>query len=870
MKFQAAVGAVGVMGLVLVVGAAVDRASESQAGTAAEVALLDEHNWDEFAPQGKEVDAIYGDIVLRNAQLTAVIAQPLETRNANMTVRSVAGALIDLTTRERPSDQLSAFYPGRRNYPFRTLLVRGEDGEPVALAQTGAHSGRAVEVQVLAVGGENRPAVAVSYQLAADAPFLAVTTRFTNTGGAPLDVLLEDDLRIDGQNEDMARAPNGTSELFWVHDRYWGQAYGIQMPGGRIQANSDARQSVLRYGQDGADTLTLAPGESREFTRRIYPGSNLLDVKAAVAKSNGGQVHPVRLTFTDGHSRPVGDALAEVRRNGETVGAARSSAEGTVETALPAGNYRLRVFALGVNAGSNGDELTLRVEDQSGSALQDRTFRLAGYRPGAVEAKVTDGRGQPIPCKVEFKSKPGTPEVNFGPPSAEFSTGNVCYAPRGEFTQPLPAGSYDVIVSHGPEFDAVFTELTVPPGRSVPLAATLVRSVETPGWVSSDFHSHSSPSGDNTGSQLGRVLNLLAEHIEFAPCTEHNRVDTYVPHIERLDAAQFIATTSGIELTGQPLPLNHQNAFPLVHRPRTQDGGGPQTDTDPERQIERLALWDDRSEKFLQQNHPDLGWLFYDRDGDGQPDGGFERSFAHIDVMEIHPIADALRLEPVAAIGQRRYGNRVFAWLQLLNQGLRIPGVVNTDAHYNYHGSGGLRNWVQSSTDDPARIDTLEMVRAAEQGRLILSNGPYLEVSLREAGGGEAVTAGQDLPAASGEVELSVRVQCANWLDVDRVRVLVNGRPHPEHDYTRATSPDRFGSGTVKFDERLRLRLDGDAHVIVIAGGEASKLGPVLGPFWGEHPPAALSNPIYVDVDGNGFQPNGDTLGHPLPVKFRD
>ena len=73
-----------------------------------EVARLTAENWQQFAPEGKEVDAIVGDIVLRNAYLTAVIAQPLPTRNANMTVKQIAGALIDFTTREAPSDQLSA------------------------------------------------------------------------------------------------------------------------------------------------------------------------------------------------------------------------------------------------------------------------------------------------------------------------------------------------------------------------------------------------------------------------------------------------------------------------------------------------------------------------------------------------------------------------------------------------------------------------------------------------------------------------------------------------------------------------------------------------------------------------------------------
>ena len=50
---------------------------------------------------------------------------------------------------------------------------------------------------------------------------------------------------------------------------------------------------------------------------------------------------------------------------------------------------------------------------------------------------------------------------------------------------------------------------------------------------------------------------------------------------------------------------------------------GPTAGPDLETQIERLALWDDRSEKLLQVNHPDMGWMFYDKNGDGKPDAGF-------------------------------------------------------------------------------------------------------------------------------------------------------------------------------------------------------------------------------------------------------
>ncbi len=77
-------------------GAAIASIALAAAGTpgnvrAAEVIRLVEKNWDASVPQGKEVDCIYGDWVLRNDKIVAVIAEALPGRNANMTVRNVGG-----------------------------------------------------------------------------------------------------------------------------------------------------------------------------------------------------------------------------------------------------------------------------------------------------------------------------------------------------------------------------------------------------------------------------------------------------------------------------------------------------------------------------------------------------------------------------------------------------------------------------------------------------------------------------------------------------------------------------------------------------------------------------------------------------------
>jgi hypothetical protein len=557
----------------------------------------------------------------------------------------------------------------------------------------------------------------------------------------------------------------------------------------------------------------------------------------------------------DSAGDPVADADIVVKQGNTTYGSGRTDSKGSLSFTAAPSNYLAEVTALG--RGSATVELTgERVNVELPAA-------------GRVVAKITSESGGQIPCKVQFRGRENTPDPFFFHQSGEHAVHNLYYSHTGSFEQILPPGQYRVIVSYGPEYDAVFTELEIKQGEATPLKAVLKRTVDTTGWISSDFHSHSSPSGDNTSSQYGRVLNLLCEHLEFAPCTEHNRISTYDSHIQRLKIGDLMATCSGMELTGNPLPINHQNAFPLVMKERTQDGGGPVTDISPEVQIARLALWDNRSEKVVQQNHPDIGNLFFDKDGNGNPDGGFADAPPHMDVIEVHPPHTIFK-PAVYDVSGKPNNNTIVNWMQLLNQGYRIPGVVNTDAHYNFHGSGFLRVYLESPTDEPGKINTLDVVHAAERGRILMTNGPFMEVTASAPGenaGDKRAKMGDVLSSKSGEVVLHVRVQCPNWFDIDRVQVFVNGRMNDDVNFTREKHSDRFSAETVKFDGEIPVRLREDAHLIVAAAGEKSQLGRVMGPDHGTDIPIAVSNPIYVDVDGEGFKPNGDTLDAPLPVK---
>jgi hypothetical protein len=820
---------------------------------AAELTQLTPATWDQYAPEGKEVDCIYGDYVLQNAFLTAVIAEPLATRQGNLTVRNVGGMLIDFTERKRSNDQLSAYYPlGAPAFFDSPQAVRWfVDGQPV-VERKDVVQGQSVSWEAT-TQSPNGLQVTLRYTLGEE-PYLQADTTLKNPRSEAVTFELGDQIRAD---RTFTLGNDSATKLLWANDEWFGQAYGVLIDGMTVERGG-RRGSDLKLLRDGSATVTIPAGESLQISRKLLAGSSLLQVRGVAERLAGRATFPFSLTVTDA-AGPVVHAKMSVQEQEKQIVVGRTDAQGQLSCELPAGAYAFQVEALG-RAPS-----TL-----SGTAAGPIAASLMLESCGYVRAKVTDEQGGPIPCKVAFHGIDGTPDPNFGPDSNAVTVLNLHYSHNGSFLQEIAPGKYEIIISYGPEHDAVFETIQVERGKETALMAKLRRVVDTRGWVSSDFHSHATPSGDNTSSQLGRVLNLLCEQIDFAPCTEHNRISSYVPLLERLGVTHRMATCSGMELTGNPLPINHQNAFPLIHRPRTQDGGGPVTDVNPVVQIERLALWDGNSDKLVQQNHPNLIQMLGDQDLNGQADAGFEKMFSFMDVIEVHP-PEGIFAKPDPKNLTTLARNPIFTWLQLLNLGYRIPGVVNTDAHYTYHDSGWLRNYLKSRTDDPAKINVQDMVQASEKGNVIMTTGPFMEVTLTATNDGQETIAhpGDDLRVSTGKAELYVRVQCPNWLDINRVQVFINGRPESKWNWTRREQSGGFGDGVVKFEIRQTLDLPRDAHVIVGAIGEGLELGRVMGPKSGKNPPVAVSNPIFADVDGGGFKANRDLLDVPIPLTIR-
>jgi hypothetical protein len=77
-----------------------------------------------------------------------------------------------------------------------------------------------------------------------------------------------------------------------------------------------------------------------------------------------------------------------------------------------------------------------------------------------------------------------------------------------------------------------------------------------------------------------------------------------------------------------------------------------------------------------------------------------------------------------------------------------------------------------------------------------------------------------------------------------------------------------FKEGVLRFQHTIPVKLTADAHLIVAVSGDNDSIKTCYGSSdQSKLKPFAYHNPIFVDIDGKGFTPNGDDLGFPVTGK---
>jgi len=151
------------------------------------------------------------------------------------------------------------------------------------------------------------------------------------------------------------------------------------------------------------------------------------------------------------------------------------------------------------------------------------------------------------------------------------------------------------------------------------------------------------------------------------------------------------------------------------------------------------------------------------------------------------------------------------------------------------------------------------VLAALKSGAAVASSGPMLDVKVGEAGPGALAA----INVSPSSITLNITLVAPDWLPVDELRVVVNGQTvavvvDPKSELTRSTTDSRFYSGTID----VPVPVGADGWLVVEAGAPLDASGayrprsPWNAVMKGIYP-VAITNPIFLDLNGGGYTPPG-------------
>ncbi len=465
---------------------------------------------------------------------------------------------------------------------------------------------------------------------------------------------------------------------------------------------------------------------------------------------------------------------------------------------------------------------------------------------GMVKVRVKNSRGESLPGKVTFMGLAPTGSPYFQPDNP-VETGrswerfkNSCFPGREGLEVNLPVGTYLVCASHGPEHTIDLRAIEVVEEESREIDLIVDHAVDTQGLIALDPHMHTLRS-DGYVSISERIKAAVAEGLEAIVATDHNTVTDYSEVLKKLELGDELAVIFGSEVT--VADVMHYNTYPMAFRPGEQGNGAILAAADEASPL-FLASRKKNPAAVLEVNHPragDLGYfnnLYLDPESAATALSAFNLNFDLLEVLN----------------GPYFYSSNAAAiedWFHLLNRGYYFPIVGASDAHgIDKDETGSSRTYVFYDGEKGNRLDSGAITQALKKGRAFVTNGPIVEFKVNGR-----YSSGDLVPASDGKVDIRVDIQSAPWVDVDELRLILNG----ERKYIFPV-PNQTTSG-VTFEKEISLTLNRDTYICVEVLGKKT-LFPVLqepsssGFLKNGTLPYALTNPVFVDVDGNAkFDP---------------
>jgi len=490
---------------------------------------------------------------------------------------------------------------------------------------------------------------------------------------------------------------------------------------------------------------------------------------------------------------------------------------------LPVGRYSLLAKADGL-APSPAVLIEVSVAGQARADLELNA-------PAPVTYRLEDGAGATAPGRLTFLWQAGEPPTKlpagYGEERYPNNSALTVWSGTGEGEARLPPGDYEVIATRGSERAMVRQTLALGPAGA-DLAFELPSPVDSTGWLAGDFHVHAQYSPDSSVPPDLRVRTGLSEGLELLVMTEHDTIRDFTPAVEAIPGARaHLRAIAGSEIT--TYLYGHFQAWPLTEKPDQLNRGGIDWfDTLAPELFARIRA-SEPTPVVIQVNHPRVvaAGGYFTALGLDRAAGTIERWDLWSDDFDAVEVFNGS-----CANGE---SEAKLDFFDMLSRGLRVSVSAGSDSHSERAALGAPRVYVPSP-HAPADLDPQELVAAFVEQRVYVSCGPV--VGFRVGGRG----LGELAPAAGGQAMAQVQVQAPDWMALAEARIVRNG----ELVWSLSAADWTGASGGVRLDLEVPLAVEADAWVALEVTGQGS-----LWPIDGDTP-YALTNPIYLDADGDG------------------
>ena len=565
----------------------------------------------------------------------------------------------------------------------------------------------------------------------------------------------------------------------------------------------------------------------------VVAGGGAESLMKAVRKVWGEEEPPqLEGTVTVENGGPAAGAGVHVQMDDDTyVISAVCGDDGSYSIGLESGDYKVTAVLEGYEI-SGPDDVTVGGSDQ--------THDIELAESGTFTYTLVDGEANPIPAKVMIFPTSFSESLpkSFGEDRYPEGAYKYVFDHDGAGEVTLPAGTYNVVASRGFWYEYDEQEIEITAAETTNLDLVLLEVVERPGFICGDFHQHSVHSPDSGTLPEIVVPANVAEGLDIIVSTDHDWTAWYQPVVEDFGLEEIVKAFPGIETT--TYEFGHFNPYPVTLRPDARnDGAYDHYYLSPDELFQLLLA--DPAGPILQVNHPRSagigGYFSAVRLDSAACEAGKPDLWNDLwNVIEVFNSKD-FRGNELAEGGT----GTVDDWFNLLKCGYMFAVTGTSDSHDPFYSElGYCRVCLDFGFDDPTMVTGENLTKAIRDLKVLVSGGQFINVDIDGKGMGEVVD------ASSGSVEMHVLVQAPEWMATDRMRVFVTGEE--VHTVTLDETTADPANPVIRYNDTVSISVGGsDGFVVVEVEGD-ERMDPVV---FG-HRPFAVTNPIFLDADGDG------------------